>query len=494
VSAGGEGPGRRALLRYLGKLAVVATGYFVLAKAGLEFAFANQSVTSVWPPTGLALAAILIWGYRMWPAVAAGAFLANITTAGPLLGVLGITTGNTLEAVVGAYLLTRVAGFRPTLERVKDVSALVFYAAILSTMISATIGVASLLAAGLVPDGEIASTWRVWWFGDLGGDLIVAPALLVIASRPWSELRLGIHADATALLAVLVGVSVFAFTVESTLSYVVFPILFWIAFRFRQPGTVAAGVIVSAIAVWFTAHGEGPFIDGSQDSELLRAQTFVGVATVIGLLGAALITERRQAGEQLRYLADHDQMTGLLNRGRFTEELRAWFAYNSRYDVQGAVLIIDVDHFKEVNDGLGHAAGDELLVRLASVLRRRLRDTDVAARWGGDEFTVLLPRASEDEAATVAAALLEALRSEGAVMSEEGMRKATVSIGVTPFGSGLGLDLDEVLARADIALYRAKNAGRDQVQLLDGSGPTGEAKLRLALRNRPAVDDPMILD
>ena len=122
---------------YLGKLALVAAAYFASAKAGLEFASTNQSVTSVWPPTGLALAVLVMWGYRMWPAVAVGAFLANITTAGPLPSVLGIATGNTLEALAGAYLLNRV-GFRPALDRVRDVVALVVCGALLSTTISAT--------------------------------------------------------------------------------------------------------------------------------------------------------------------------------------------------------------------------------------------------------------------------------------------------------------------------------------------------------------------
>src|SRR5438067_12018688 len=139
------------------RLAILCAVYFGAAKAGLAFAFANQSVTSIWPPTGIALAAVLIWGYRMWPAIAVGAFLANITTAGPVGSVLAIATGNTLEAVVGAFLLTRVAGFRPSLERVRDVVALVVLAGMASTAISASVGVTSLWTAGLVPDGDILS-------------------------------------------------------------------------------------------------------------------------------------------------------------------------------------------------------------------------------------------------------------------------------------------------------------------------------------------------
>jgi diguanylate cyclase (GGDEF)-like protein len=452
-------------VKYLGQLGLVSATYFVSAKAGLEFAFANQSVTSIWPPTGLALAVVVIWGYRMWPAVAAGAFLANITTAGPLLTVLGIATGNTLEALVGAFLLHRLACFRPSLERTRDVLALVFYGAIVSTTISATIGVASLSASGLVPGGETLSTWRVWWLGDSGGDLLVAPALLVLASGTALEWRRWIRTEAVALLMVAAGVAMLAFTTSQQLAYIMFPILFWIAYRFRQSGAVVAGLIISGIAVWLTARGEGPFVGGSADAELLRAQTFVGVATITGLVAAALITERSRVEQRLLYLADHDTLTGLLNRRGFTQELEKWVAYRSRYGGRGAVLVVDVDHFKSVNDILGHPVGDELIARLGGLLRNRLRETDIVARWGGDEFTVLLPAADQEQALGAATALLEEVRREGTLTDGDLTMQVTLSIGVSPFGEGVDLDAERVLASADFAMYRAKNAGRNQVHL-----------------------------
>jgi diguanylate cyclase (GGDEF)-like protein len=479
-------------LKYVVQLAIVCAAYFGSAKAGLQFAFANQSVTSVWPPTGLALAAILIWGYRMWPAIMVGAFLANITTAGSVLSDLGIATGNTLEAVIGVLLLHRVADFDPSLQRVRDVFALVICAAVVSTMVSATIGVASLSAAGLVPDGELASTWRVWWLGDAGGDVIVAPALLILFSRPRPRGLSWAHLDATLLLGVLVGVSVIAFTAEETLTYIVFPVLVWIAFRLRQEGTAIAGLVVSGIAIWFTSRGEGPFVGGSSDAELLRAQTFVGVATITGLLAAALATERGRAVERLRHLADHDQMTDLLNSRRFKEELQRWIAHNTRYGVQGSVLVLDVDRFKDVNDSLGHAAGDELLADIGRVLRERLRETDVVARLGGDEFTVLLPQASEEQARTVATELLDEVGRDRTMV--DGKRgRVTVSIGATLFGFGIDGTPEQVLACADRAMYEAKGAGRNRVRFRAGAdaeeprGPTTRvrgsrsARLRLAI-------------
>jgi integral membrane sensor domain MASE1 len=173
------------LIPYLGKVGAVIVLYYAFAKAGLSLAFANTSVTAVWPPTGLALAAVLLFGFRIWPAVALGAFLANITTQGSLGAVLGIVTGNTGEALLGAYLLHR-AHFRLTLDRIRDVLSLATLAALVSTTISATVGVTTLWLDGLLSPGTFGSVWRTWWLGDAGGDLIVAPALLVLASY-WTD-------------------------------------------------------------------------------------------------------------------------------------------------------------------------------------------------------------------------------------------------------------------------------------------------------------------
>jgi diguanylate cyclase (GGDEF)-like protein len=456
------------------RLAVVFGLYFGSAKAGLAFAFANQSVTAIWPPTGLALAAVFIWGYRVWPAIAAGAFVANFTTAAPPWADLGIAAGNTLEAVVGVFLLRRLAKFDPSLERTTDVGSLVLYAGLLSTAVSAIIGVTTLSIAGLVPDGQVLATWRVWWLGDLGGDLVVAPALLIFASRPAFVRLPWMGAEAIAWAALLVAASLLAFSSRVSFVYVLIPILLLIAVRLRQPGIAVAGLIVAGVAVWKTAHGSGPFIGGSSDAELLRAQLFVGVATISGLAAAALVTERQRAEERLQVLADHDPVTGVFNRRRFSEEVERWLAYSRRYDSQGAVLVIDVDHFKEINDAFGHAIGDQALAGIATLLRTRVRSTDVVGRLGGDEFAVLLPGADERQAATLATALLDKVRSEGTGFAPLRSSPITISVGVSHFSSGRSLDAEDVLRQADFAMYRAKDAGRDRVRAQSLTAATGE--------------------
>jgi integral membrane sensor domain MASE1 len=284
-------------------IALLACAYYGSAKLGLSFAFETASVTAIWPPTGLALAALVLGGYRLWPGVAIGAFLANSWTGIPLAATIGFTCGNTLEALAGAYLLRRVANFKPTLERVRDVLALVLLAAIVSTAISATIGVASLVATDEVAADSFASVWRVWWLGDMGGNLLVAPVLLVAVTW-WPFVRVpGRALEAVALAVATVGVSALVFSRETNLAYLVFPLLIWASLRFWLPGATAASLVVAAIAVAYTSNDAGPFMASNPDDSLLLAQTFVGVCGVTAMVLAAVTTQRRLADDALGHIA-----------------------------------------------------------------------------------------------------------------------------------------------------------------------------------------------
>jgi PAS domain S-box-containing protein len=280
----------------LARIAIVAAVYFGVGKLGLTLTFDNSSVTAVWPPSGVALAAVLLWGYRVWPGIALGALLANATTQGSALTVCAIAAGNTLEPVVGAYLLRRV-GFRRSLERMRDVVALVVLAGALSTTISATIGVSSLAADGLVHHGMFLANWREWWLGDFGGDVLIGSTILVLFSNPRPPSYRLWPAEAVGLTVALVVVSIVIFTSKDLRSYVALPILFWAALRFGQAGAVIGGLLLSVFAVWFTKHGQGPFVGGTLDSGLLRAQTYVGITTITALFVAAVRSEQRSSVE-----------------------------------------------------------------------------------------------------------------------------------------------------------------------------------------------------
>ena len=205
------------------------------------------------------------------------------------------------------------------------------------------------------------------------------------------------------------------------------------------------------------------------------------------------ITERKRFEGQLQYLADHDGLTGMFNRRRFEQELARELARAARYTNAGAVLAIDLDHFKYVNDTLGHSVGDDLIRRVAAILKDKVRATDIIARLGGDEFAVILPEADEREAMHVADHLLAAVRTEARLegTGEETLRRVTCSIGVACFGS-TGVTAEEILVEADIAMYDAKEAGRDRAILYDSRQDRQErmqARLTWVDRIRDALED-----
>jgi len=289
-----------------GKIGLIATLYVIAARAGLQLDAISGFATLVWPPTGIALASLILGGYGLWPGVLIGAVVANLLTGAPILVATGIGVGNTLEALLGAYALMRVVGFRPEIDRVRDALGLIIFWAMLSTLVSATIGVATLYLGGISPREQVIEAWRAWWLGDAIGALVVAPPILVWASRPQfpSGKRL---VEAIALSVALMVASIVVFrqppaSVDGPLSraYELFPFLIWAAIRFGQCGSVTTSFIVSVIAVWGTVMGRGPFVQSTLHTSLFALQAFMAVTAATFLILGASMSERERVTRELR--------------------------------------------------------------------------------------------------------------------------------------------------------------------------------------------------
>jgi diguanylate cyclase (GGDEF)-like protein len=450
----------RSRVRDLALLIGVAVFYFVAAKLGLRLAVVNASATAVWPPAGIAFAAFLLLGVRAAPAIFAGAFLANVTTAGSLATSAGIAMGNTLEAGLGAVLVSRFAGGRQTFERARDVLGFALLAAVASTAVSATCGVTVLSLGGFADWADYGSIWLTWWLGDAAGVLIVAPVIVLWATcnrLAWNRWR---AVEAGLLMACLLLVALVVFcglipsaTTDYPLEFLCLPFLVWSAMRFGQREAATALLLLSGLAIRGTLDGLGPFARATHNESLLLLQVYMGVLSVTTLTLAALVSERRKVEDQLRHLAVTDPLTGVANYRRFAEALEEQVRRCERSLETFTIVLLDVDHLKKVNDRHGHLVGGRALCRVATALTKPCRASDTAARFGGDEFALVLPNSDETAAWQVAARVSEHLAGDGE------LPRISVSLGVAVYPRD-GYSAEALLGAADRVLYAMKARGR----------------------------------
>ncbi len=577
---------RSRFLRGIAVLAALACTYFVAGKLGLKLASVHTSATAVWPCTGIALAAFLIFGYRVWPAIVAGAFLVNLTTAGSVATSVGIAVGNTLEAVVGFYLVSRFAGGLRAFQRAHDIFKFAFLAGMVSTTVSATVGVTTLALGGFVDWARYGAIWSTWWMGDAVGAVVVTPFLLLWRENPrlnWNRKQaielafwfVGLYFTAW----IVFGGRFHSVLKNYPLEYLCIPILVWVAFRFGRRYAATAICALATVATWGTLHGFGPFSRESQNTSLLLLQSFMGIMAITTmalaaeisqhkraaerfrlavesapnamvmidrhgkiimvnsyamklfgyvreeLVGRAVevlvperfrgghpehrmgfsssprarpmgagrdlyavrkdgsefpveiglnpieteegllvlsaivdISERKRAEEEILRLATSDPLTGLANYRKLIDVLDAEIKRYGRAGRPFAVLLFDMDGLKKINDAHGHLVGSRALCRLANILRIHCRAIDTAARYGGDEFVLVLPETESAAAVQVARRVSEQLNNDGEKPS------ISVSTGTATYPRD-GKTIDELLAAADRALYGQKGSSKRKLVL-----------------------------
>ena len=283
-------------LRYMGAVAGVGAMYWLAAKGGLQLAYLHGTVAALWPPVGVGMALLTLYGLSLWPGIVLGD-LAVADFSQPAGTVLGQTIGNTLEVVIAAVLFYRLAEGRTQFGRVRDVAALVVAAAA-GTAVSAVFGAASLRLGGVIPSAQVGAVWRTWFLGDLSGALVFAPLLLCWVGSRIDAITPRQTLEGAAIATLIVALALLPSPRE--VPYIVFPVLIWAALRGGPRGASGAVALATTLTVYNTAHHAGPFVRASITQSLLATQLFVAAAAVTSLVLGAVIEERHAALEALR--------------------------------------------------------------------------------------------------------------------------------------------------------------------------------------------------
>ena len=458
----------------LGRHPLVLAGVFAiylgLAKLGVMLADLNASTGAIWLPSGFALAAALLLGRRIWPAILVGAWTAHATTTGDVLASFVIAGGDTLEVIVGATLIDRFAAGADVFKVPRTALRFVVIAAF-ATLISASVAVTTLTLSGAAAWYEFVYVWMIWWLGHLTGNLVVAPFILLWAAMPIGRVRWREVCELLGLftLLVIVGLMVFGGRFPSDvqdypLQFLCVPLFLWAAFRFGRREVATAVVVLSGIAVWGTFSGFGPFARDTGNESLVLVQAYAGVISVMGFVLAAVVAQFRDAEQQLRGIATTDALTGLANYRRLLDVLRAEIARSRRTLRPFAVLFLDMNGLKRINDRHGHLAGSRALCRLARALVETCRTTDTPTRFGGDEFAVVLTETAEVGGRQVLRRLSERLANDPAKPA------VSVSGGIAVFPRD-GETPTILLRAADQALHQAKAERRMRAKV---PAPVGE--------------------
>jgi PAS domain S-box-containing protein len=291
---------KRSQLAPIGLSLIVAVVYFAGAELGLSLASVHENVTAVWPPTGIAIASLLIFGRRVWPGIFLGALAANLPTHLPIGSAIGIATGNALEAIVAYSLLQRSKQWRNSFDSVGEVLTFLVYAAVLAPLVSTTIGSLSICFGDPNRWADFWYLWLTWWMGDGFGALIVSPFLLSWSASRKINREDGPEIGSLFVLLIIIVLIVFAGWFPGPvktypLAYLSLPCLLWAALRFDQRIVTSAIVLLAGVALWGPKHGYGPFVQPSRNASLLLLISFVGTASLMTLLVAAVMTERKKA-------------------------------------------------------------------------------------------------------------------------------------------------------------------------------------------------------
>jgi diguanylate cyclase (GGDEF)-like protein len=486
---------------YLAQVALLAGIYFGAARISLALAIPPGYATAVWPPSGIALAAMLLLGRRNWPGIWLGAAAANLMVETSIVSAALIATGNTLEAFVGATLIRRHVADPRHFERAEDVVTFIVLCA-LSATIAATVGLMPLAFGHSLSWAEVLRNWWTWWQGDVSGIIIVTPLILGWSAHhtlTWPTQR-KLELACFGLLLLLAAAAISSDDASQfapfSLTFVTLPFIIWAALRFGQREVTTAIAVVCGIAVWYAIGRPALFASVPLNELLLMLLTFISMVVTTGLVLVTVVDERRRTIAELREkhaaVVKYDSLTGLANRSLFHELLAQHVrAADPRQD-KFAVCIFDVDRFKTVNHTLGRQAGDFLLKEIASRLARAIGDPARLARISANGFAFVIRGVQSDaDAAREVDQMLRACFDAPFSIGQQELR-ISARAGLALFPND-GIKDDALFVNAEAACKNAKGTGdrylfyRQPMNAAVAENLKLENKLRLALERSEFV-------
>lgn len=442
---------------------IVSISYFLSAKLVSPLSLSeSDSIFAIWPPTGIALSFLLFRGRIVLPGIFLGAFLLNLTLSSPLVA-FEIAIGNT----VGPYIVYWLIKNHLNQDILHDTQSIINFIAfsLLGSVITSGLGIYALHLNGLLSSEHQILGWMTWLFGDLIGFLLITSLYISFSiDRKYNKSLEHSFIEVIIMVVLLIFISMVVFGSGLFFAYkypieylILFPLL-WASIRFKPGINLIFLFLITTLAIIGTASGHSHFSMENKKESLILLQFFIFTITFAVLLMTAQRHQMLRVLYEKEQLSLIDPLTDIGNRRYFLDMLNREYSINARYKRPLSIIMFDIDHFKNINDTYGHDKGDAVLKDISQEIKSKLRASDNFARWGGEEFMILLPETNLDDACNVA----EKLRIDIQKYDFKFPQNVTCSFGVTEFKKDESHE--DIIKRVDTLLYNAKSNGRNRVE------------------------------